>query len=82
MQKDPSLIGNTDDGDPARDRSVSEAFRRAVTREHEAIALHELAADMHEASATQLEATAAIETDPEIAAQRRGGRTLSVPARR
>jgi hypothetical protein len=69
-------MGNTDDGDLARDRRVSEAFRRAVAREHEAIAIHELAADMHEASATRLEVTADSETDPEIAARRRGGADL------
>lgn len=57
--------------DVARDRRLSEAFEQAVAREHEAIAAHGRAADMHEASAVRLDATAANDTDPEVAARRR-----------
>jgi hypothetical protein len=58
-------------GDPARDRRVSEAFQRAVTREHEAIATHERASRMHEASAARLDAQADSEPDQDVAARRR-----------
>jgi hypothetical protein len=57
-------------GDPATDRGVSEAFRRAVNREHEAITTHERAADMHEAIAARLEAAADHDPNTEIAARR------------
>jgi hypothetical protein len=74
-------MGNAGEGDLERDRRVSEAFRRAVAREHEAIAAHEHAADMHEATAARLEAAAETESDPDVAVLRRGGRRLSVRGR-
>jgi hypothetical protein len=66
-------VENAGEGDLARGRRVSEAFERAVAREHEAIAAHELASDMHEASATRLDAEADREPDAGVAARRRAG---------
>jgi hypothetical protein len=66
-------VGHAGEDDLARDRRVAEAFERAVAREHEAIAAHERASDMHEAAATRLEGEADSEPDPDVAARRRGG---------
>jgi hypothetical protein len=75
-------MGNAGERDVARDRRVSEAFRRAVAREHEAIARHEDAAKVHETFAAELEGNAESEPDAEAAARYRGGRTSSVHGRR
>ena len=64
-------MGRTGEGDPARERLVSDTFRRAVAREHEAIAVHEHAADMHDAVAERLEACADVESEPGLSARRR-----------
>lgn len=64
-------MGRTGEGDPARERLVSDTFRRAVAREHEAIGVHEHAADMHDAVAERLEACAEGESDPGLSARRR-----------
>jgi hypothetical protein len=64
-------MGHAGDGGPAREHVGSDTFRRAVAREHKAIAVHEHAADMHDAVAERLEAMADVESDPGLAARRR-----------
>ena len=62
-------MGTADDEDPARERAVSDAFRQAVAREHQAITVHERAAHMHDEVAQRMEAMAELETDAGLAAR-------------
>lgn len=64
-------MGNAGDEYLAGERLVSDAFRKAVAREHQAITVHEHAAAMHDAVAERLEAMADVESDPDLAARRR-----------